>query len=188
MQKVVFLNGPSSSVKTSIANILQETTPDNFMQIGIDKVISMMPDHLNDWTGKQSTIGFWWEVTKDLNGKIYSNIKLGDFAEKVSMSFFSLTKALLNDGHNVIIDDVCLDPNKAQNWKQLLSNFNTFYIGITANLEDLEKREMSRKNRIIGSARAQAAIVHHTGFDYDLMINTSIKSSYQSTQDILDLL
>ena len=83
MQKIVLLNGTSSAGKTSIANKLQEATKYNFMQIGIDKVISMMPDHLNDWTGKQSADGFWWQINLDVDGKSCSKIMLGEFAEIV---------------------------------------------------------------------------------------------------------
>ena len=158
------------------------------MQIGIDKVISMMPDHLNDWTGKQSTIGFWWKIEFDNNGKTCSKIMLGNFAEKVSKSFFSMTQALLNDGHNVIIDEVCLDQKKAQNWQKILSKFDTSYVGITANLKELEEREKTRGNRMIGSARSQTEIVHTVGFKYDLMIDTSKNTVNESAKMILNLL
>ena len=188
MQKVILLNGPSSAGKTSIANKLQEANKYNFMQIGIDKVISMMPDHLNDWTGKQSTEGFWWQINLDKNGNTYSKIMLGEFAEKVSNSFFSMTKALLDDGHNVIIDEVCLDQKKAKNWQKILNNFDTYYIGIIANLKELEKREKIRGDRMIGSARSQVEIVHTVGFKYNLMIDTTENTINESSKMILDLL
>ena len=75
MQKIVLLNGPSSAGKTSIANKLQETSKYSFMQIGIDKVISMMPDHLNDWTGRHSAEGFWWQINLDEDGKTCSKME-----------------------------------------------------------------------------------------------------------------
>lgn len=188
MQKIVFLNGPSSAGKTSIANKLQETASHNFMQIGIDRVISMMPDHLNDWTGKHSAKGFWWQINLDENGKACSKIMLGDFAEKVSKSFFSMTKSLLNDGHNVIIDEICLEQKKAYNWQALLSNFDTYYVGITADLKELEEREKARDNRMIGSARSQIELVHTVGFKYNLIIDSSKKTVTESAKMILNLL
>ncbi|MEM6338414.1 MAG: hypothetical protein AAF673_00610 [Pseudomonadota bacterium] len=188
MQKIVLLNGPSSAGKTSIANKLQEATKYNFMQIGIDKVISMMPDHLNDWTGKQSADGFWWQINLDEDGKTCSKIMLGEFAEKVSNSFFSMTKAMLDDGHNMVIDEVCLDQKKANKWQKILSNFDTYYIGITANLKELEKREKTRGDRMIGSARSQVEIVHTVGFKYNLMIDTTENTINKSSKMILDLL
>ena len=188
MQKIIFLNGSSSSGKTSITNSLQKHAPYNFMKIGIDTVISMMPEHLNDWTGKHSTDGFWWKSYLDNNGNICSDVMNGWFADKASISFFSLAKALIDDGHNVIIDEVCLDPQKARHWQKILSQFDTYYIGVSANLEELEKRERNRGDRMIGSARSQIKIVHNLGFNYDLMIDTSQKSPQESSQLILNLL
>jgi len=46
MTKIIFLNGPSSSGKSSVAKELQKILPEPYMHIGIDAVISMMPDSL----------------------------------------------------------------------------------------------------------------------------------------------
>jgi chloramphenicol 3-O-phosphotransferase len=135
-----------------------------------------MPDHLNDWTGGRVDQGFWWKTEIDQHGNDCSHIMLGNFAKEVSKSLLSMTQALLNDGHSVIIDEVCLDQETAQNWQKVLYEFNVFYVGITADLTTLERREKARDTRMIGSARAQAKLVHEVGFKYDLMIDTSDKS------------
>ena len=41
MGKVIFLNGPSSTGKTTIARLLQEKLPEPYMHVGIDKLIGM---------------------------------------------------------------------------------------------------------------------------------------------------
>lgn len=73
-------------------------------------------------------------------------------------------------------------------WQKILSNFDTYYIGITTNLKELEKREKTRGDRMIGSARSQAEIVHTVGFKYNLMIDTTKNTVNESTKMILDLL
>jgi len=186
MQKVIFLNGPSSTGKTSIATKIQEISPHNFMLIGIDTVISIMPDHLNDWTGGKVDKGFWWKTETDQHGNNCSHIMLGDFAKKVSGSLLSMTQALLNDGHNVIIDEVCLDQETAQNWQKTLCKFNVFYIVVTADIATLEQREQARGDRMIGSARAQAKLAHKAGLKYDLMIDTSNKPIDECARIIMD--
>ena len=108
--------------------------------------------------------------------------------KKVSKSFFSMTKSLLNDGHNVIIDEICLEQKKAYNWQALLNNFDTYYIGITADLKELEEREKARGNRMIGSARSQIELVHTVGFKYNLIIDSSKKTVTESAKMILNLL
>lgn len=69
MPKVIFLNGPSSSGKTSIAKALQYLLPEPYMLLGIDKMISMMPEHLNNWQGKKVERGFWWQQDIDVTGQ-----------------------------------------------------------------------------------------------------------------------
>lgn len=49
--KIIYINGPSSSGKTTLAQLLQQELDPPFLHIGIDRVIGMMPDKLNDWEG-----------------------------------------------------------------------------------------------------------------------------------------
>ena len=187
MPKVIFLNGPSSSGKTSIAKELQRILPDAYMHIGIDKMISMMPDHLNDWQGNSVEHGFWWKKNVDAEGNLVCDIMLGDVAKRVSASLKSLVIALLKDGHNVIIDEVCMSREQAAIWKETLQSFDVIYVGVTTDLITLEAREKARGDRMLGSARAQAAIIHNTGIHYDLMLDTSVALIEQCAATIVSL-
>ena len=51
--KIIYLNGPSSSGKTTLAKALQESFVEPFLHIGIDKIIGFMPDNVSPpfvWT------------------------------------------------------------------------------------------------------------------------------------------
>ena len=50
---IILLNGPSSSGKSTLANILQSKLNDPFLHIGIDKMIGMMPEAINNWEGDE---------------------------------------------------------------------------------------------------------------------------------------
>ena len=82
---------------------------------------------------------------------------------------------MLNSGLNIIIDNVCIDNNSYQMWKNKLLPFNTIFIGVYASLSDLEYREIKRKDRMIGSAKAQYYSIHNDK-QYDLIIDTSSRS------------
>ena len=187
MPKVIFLNGPSSSGKTSVAKELQRILPDAYMHIGIDKIISMMPDHLNDCQGGRAEHGFWWKKRVDAEGNLVCDIMLGDVAKRVSASLKSLVVALLQDGHNVIIDEVCISKEQATIWKETLQSFDVLYVGVTADMTTLEAREKARGNRMVGSGRAQAAIIHNTGIQYDLMLDTDVAPIEQCAATIVSL-
>jgi chloramphenicol 3-O phosphotransferase len=56
--QIIYLNGPSSSGKTTLAKALQEEFEQPFLHIGIDRVIGMMPVKLNNWDGGEALQGF----------------------------------------------------------------------------------------------------------------------------------
>jgi len=173
--KVIFLNGPSSSGKTSIARRLQEKLPEPFLHIGIDKLIGMMPAHLNDWEGGIVEEGFYWKKEYDSDGNEVYHIQMGPYAKKVNNSLKNIVLTMLNDGLNVIIDEVCIDSESFNRWQKKLSSYKVLYVGVRAPVETLETREKERDNRIHGSARAQHELVH-LGNQYDLEVDTSMKS------------
>jgi len=163
MPKVIFLNGASSSGKTSIAKALQYLLPKPYMLLGIDKMISMMPEHLNNWQGKKVERGFWWQQDIDEQGNKTSHIMFGDVAKNVSISLKSVVLALINDGHNVIVDEICVSKDQVVLWQRALKKIEAYYICVSTDLKILEARELVRGNRMSGSARAQAPIVHGLG-------------------------
>lgn len=42
--QIIYLNGPSSSGKTTLAKALQHAFDDPFLHVGIDKIIGWMPE------------------------------------------------------------------------------------------------------------------------------------------------
>ena len=134
------------------------------MLIGIDKVIAMMPSHLNDWTGKKVDEGFWWDVQHD-----GAHIRMGPYAKKVSDTYTEMVITLVKNGHNVIVDEVC-DQERLSKWRQKLAPYKVVYVHVTAPLDVLIERELKRGDRMIGGAMTQYKM---TQGNYDLEIDTS---------------
>jgi chloramphenicol 3-O phosphotransferase len=170
--KVIFLNGPSSSGKSSIAKSLQSKLREPYLHIGIDQIIEMMPEHINNWTGAKAEDGFWWKEGRDENDHIIQQIQLGPYAVKISQLFKNIVATILNDGVNIIIDEICVgDHSSIADWKNHLASYEVLYVGVNASVETLEQREQSRGDRIPGSARAQwLAMKDET--DYDVTLDT----------------
>lgn len=51
MSKIIYLNGPSSCGKTTLAKSLQNAFSEPYLHIGIDKLIGFMPAKINNWEG-----------------------------------------------------------------------------------------------------------------------------------------
>lgn len=172
---VIFLNGPSSSGKTTLARQLQGTLSQPYLYLGIDKIIEMMPPALNDWTGGKATQGFWWEFTKDAQGFPLAHIQLGPFAHAMASFLKQVVVLALNNGHRMIVDEVCVVADSFKAWKEVLRPWRVFYVGLKASTEILENREKARGDRTPGSARAQNKIVHKQAL-YDLELDMDVLS------------
>lgn len=186
-QRVIFLNGPSSSGKTTLAQALQASLDEPFLHIGIDKVIAMMPEKLNNWDGDKVEQGFWWSLSTDYEGNKIADIQLGPYAQKISDLLKQLVLTMLEHNHNVIVDEVCVVEGSLNEWKNILQNYNVVYVGLTAPLPVLEQRERMRGNRMLGSARAQNTKVHKEN-TYDVNLDVSMFSLDECVQKIKETL
>ncbi len=171
MPKIIYLNGPSSSGKTTIAKTLQESFSEPYLHLGIDKIIGFMPWKINNWEGGVAPLGFSWEPAKDPTGHPIYQIKAGPYAKKITRTLKDIAHLLAAHGYNLIIDDVAFGAIEVEEWKSALKNYDVLYVGITTPLEVLEQREQSRGDRFLGSARGQYFKVHEN-VAYDLEIDT----------------
>lgn len=179
--RVLYFNGPSSAGKTTIIRILQNILlPTPYLRLGVDQIIEdMMPSGMNDWRPNivhkdSNTIqGFYCTLMHDTDGSIMHLVKAGPFAIKLLALYRDLALTMLNDGYNIMIDDVAehgaVDVNL---WREALKDYSVIWIGLTAALDVLEERELTRGNRAPGTSRAQLKTVHE-GVVYDLFFDTS---------------
>jgi chloramphenicol 3-O phosphotransferase len=171
MSKIIYLNGPSSSGKSTLARALQEALDEPFLHLGIDKMIGFMPPKINNWEGGQSELGFSWKAAKDPTGQSVYEVRAGPFAKKITRTLKDVALLFISQGYHLIIDDVAFGADEVGEWRQVLKDKCVLYVGVTTPLEVLEKREQARKDRMIGGARGQYFKVHEN-VSYDLEIDT----------------
>ncbi|MCP5470389.1 MAG: chloramphenicol phosphotransferase [Chlamydiales bacterium] len=162
---IIYLNGPTSCGKTTLAKALQDYLDDPFLHIGIDHVIGFMPSKINDWEGGFAPEGFCWIEKED-----GPHMHVGPYAQKICASLQEIA-VLLAKKFDLIIDDVSFGAVQVNEWKRVLKDFDTLYVGVIAPLEILEVRESERSDRYLGSAKVQYARVHEN-VDYDLELDT----------------
>jgi chloramphenicol 3-O phosphotransferase len=76
--QIIYLNGPSSSGKTTLAKALQHAFDDLFLHVSIDKIISWMPEKVNDWTGDgETSLGYSWKKSTDASGHLIQELQIG---------------------------------------------------------------------------------------------------------------
>lgn len=181
--QIIYLNGPSSSGKTTLAKALQHAFEEPFLHVSIDKIIGWMPEKVNDWTGEDAPIGYSWKKSEDELGHPIQELQIGPYAQKIGKTFQEVVLTLAKMGHCIIIDDVAFGKQQVDEWKEILKDYRVLWVGVKAPLAILEQREKERGNRIQGSARGQFYKVH-VDTTYDLEINTHQASVSEITQKI----
>lgn len=180
---VIFLNGASSSGKSTIAKQLQSLMPDYYLHIGIDSFIAMMPEKTNTLNHLNSVSdGFYWREAL-IDGKKVSRISAGKYGKSVNYAYRIAVKSLIDSGLKVIVDDVVDGNDELMIWRELLADTRCVFIGVKCDEQSLINREQQRENRHNGSAIEQARRVHE-GINYDFIVDTTQCSSRQCAEAI----
>jgi chloramphenicol 3-O phosphotransferase len=148
--KVVILNGTSSSGKTSVAQALQEMTEELYLHVSLDDFYAMLPD----WF-RRSRSERWPTLTLHMQ-----------------RALFSTAAVLAEQGYHVVVDTALLDPQDLQACIHALQGHYALLVGLHCSLEETERRERKRGDRVVGLARWQFPLVHDHGL-YDLEVDTS---------------
>ena len=159
---IVFLNGTSSSGKTSIAKALQEILDEPYLHFCVDTFLWMLPE------------------------RYLSQEALPAVAPRVISAMHHCIAASASIGNNIIVDHVLEGTQWLQECIRLLANFPTLFVGVRCPLEELERRE-GKRNRKNGTARYQFDRVHAHGV-YDLEVDTSIYSPMDCALQIKETL
>lgn len=184
--QIIYLNGPSSSGKTTLAKALQQAFDELFLHISFDKIIGWMPEKVNDWKGGTAPLGYSWKKSSDASGNPIQELQIGPYAEKITKTLQEVVLLLAKKGHPLIIDTIPLGKKQLDEWKKLLQAFKVLWVGVNAPLPILEQREKERSNRIAGSARGQ---FHKVTIDttYDLVIDTHHATLTENIEKIKSL-
>src|SRR4051794_21492395 len=160
--QIIYLNGTSSSGKTTIARELQKVLEEPYMYVSVDGFFEMLPER------------FAQEPSRELMISVMSGMH---------RSVAGLSMA----GNNVIVDDVLAGKPFLKEGVELLADLPVLFVGVQCPLEELERRERERGDRGEGLARFQYGRVHHYGI-YDVEVDTSVSSPEECAQQIASAL
>ncbi|MFS4581763.1 chloramphenicol phosphotransferase CPT family protein [Phaeobacter sp. C3_T13_0] len=146
MAVILFLHGPSSSGKSTLASELRRQSRSPFLQMSID--------HFRD-------SGAW-------NPADYPNWPSARPA--FFNGFHRAVAGFADAGNDLIVEHILDTPGWHQDLQILLAGHDLFFIGLDAPLVTLNQREVIRGDRPLGSAAADAAYVHD-GLTYDLRLD-----------------
>jgi chloramphenicol 3-O phosphotransferase len=169
---IIYLNGTSSSGKTSITRALDDQLDRPYLHCPIDLFEMMIPD-------------------RQIQGGIVPDLIA------IQSGFTACIAALAIAGNNVIVDDVICEPfghpeaqtpitarDLLQQRVRSLHAFDIVYVKVHCPLPTVEQREQARGNRTIGLARFQYHRMHHDSL-YDVEVDTSLHTPDACAAQIL---
>jgi chloramphenicol 3-O phosphotransferase len=163
MAAIVFINGTSSSGKTTLAEAYQRLLPDPVLYASVDHFIFMLSD----------------EVLQDDAARMR-------FLPRVMAAFHRSLPLLASCGMPMVIDHVLEKRRWLDECVLSLREHTVYFIGLHCPVELLDEREQKREDHKLGLARWQASIVHKHA-PYDLEIDSSQTSPEDGAGQILGL-
>lgn len=142
--RVIFLNGTSSSGKSSIARELLELLDgDPYFHMSVDAFGAMRAHR---------------EIAADA---------LDDVLKRTRRGFHRAVAGMAAAGNDIVVDHVLSEPWRLQDCLTVLADAEVFLVGVHCSLDELERRERARGDRPPGLAAYQQSRVHAHGV-YDI--------------------
>ena len=162
-RKIILLNGPSSSGKSTLADTLQKNIKDKNNEeygiVSIDDFLKMSIDEV-----------IYEEDVFEISSKLCEN-----------------AIEILGSRQGVIIDHVITSERIFNQLIEVLRFYDIYLIHVTCPLLELERREKERKNRCVGSAEASYQYLFPKD-NYDLIVDTYQLSVEECSLQIIDIL
>jgi len=150
--RILLLNGASSAGKSTLARALQSRLPQPFWHWSIDHLLAagVLPRE------RIAAGEFDWKAMRP-----------GFFG-----GFHRTIPALAEAGNDLIVEHIVESADAMRSLVDLLAPFDVFYVGVRCPLPELERRELQRGDRRIGSAREDDASTHGFG-EYDVEVDST---------------
>jgi len=164
--KIIFLNGVSSSGKTTLTRVLQNKLDEPYYWLSLDAFFNMSAEKFcnNDWAE----------------------------TEYQAISLLNNTIKLFSDlGKNVIVDHVMLSVQKGEILREcvdLLYDYPVLFVHVTcSSIDELRRREKARGDRNIGQAEEQITLLVPQA-TYDIIVDTYANTTEECADKIINLL
>ena len=187
--KAIFLNGTSSSGKTTLARALQTSLPDHWQHIALDQFRDGMPDKFRGLNAPPETTG--WRglnvVPVSEGDSPYTSVRFGAQGIALLKGMRRAMRTFVDAGINIIIDDIILEPEFLTDYLEVFSGIQVWFVGIRCDLAIIEDREALRLGRFPGTARGHLKQCHAHN-QYDIEVDTGRLTPAQCTASIVSAL
>ncbi|WP_439663193.1 chloramphenicol phosphotransferase CPT family protein [Lentzea sp. HUAS TT2] len=161
---IVFLNGTSSSGKSSIAAELLKVLDTPYFAMAVD-----------DFGAMRSV-----ERTLELDGPAQQEL-----LRRTRAGFHRAVAGMAQAGNDVVVDYLLSEPWRLEDCLDVFTGLDVVLVGVHCPPDELERRERARGDRVPGTAVKQLQSVHQHGL-YDFEVDTGAGSPRECALAIKD--
>jgi len=156
--KIIILNGPSSSGKSTLSRNLQKIWPVPLYYLSYD----LLEEHMAPYLYSRHSYEGFPSPVKDFLDVMYT-----------------LAASAAESGRDVVIDNCLFDTEDIDTLcRERLNGLEQVWVRVKLDQEELDRREIARGDRAIGKARWQAEHITPKEDDaYDVIVDTANPSA-----------
>lgn len=188
--KIIILNGASSSGKTSIIKEFIELYNGCFYMYSMDRIHSFLPTKYRIYDKYKNLNKNYQNTLTEENKKGFyfeNNEKcvMGEYAKNISNDMIDMLFTLTLNNRNVIVNYVLYGLNDLKSIATKFRNINNVYImRVFCEDNELSRRELERGDRIIGSAINSQKLIDTKYNDY--VLNSTNKTPLELAKELLN--
>lgn len=161
---IIFLNGASSSGKSTLGRALQGILEEPYFYFSSDQLVDAHVLPPLDRTTAEGQAR-WREIRP-----------------RFFDGFHRAIAALATAGNPLIVEHVLEHRSWFESCVRLLEPFDVLFVGVHCPLHELERRERARGDRRVGEGRAHLEDGVHTWSRYDLEVNTAERTPLENAR------
>ena len=119
----------------------------------------------------------------DIQSKFYCDPHIEPLLERLLHGHFHCMREMALTGNNLIVDVVLEAHGLLEECVKNLCDLNAYFVGVRCPLEEIERREIARGDRVSGMAKGQFKRVHAHEI-YDIEVDTSCHTPEEMAQTI----
>ena len=159
---IIFLNGTSSSGKSTVAHALREKLEGVWLHVTLDAFFRLLPpDFMQDPT---------WGDRLDW--------------DEVLTGFHAMVAQIPRTGYPVILDHVCTSRRWRNQCVDMFREHRVLYVGVRCPLTELRRREEVRGDRKLAIAEEHLSMYDKAG-PFDVEVNTYASTPEECAEQIL---
>lgn len=109
------------------------------------------------------------------------------FTRRMRAGFHRCVAGMARAGNDVVVDHLFSEPWRLRDCLEVLEGLDVVLVGVHCPLDELERRERARGDRVPGTAAAQFPVVHRHGL-YDFEVDTGTSGPAECARAIKEFL